>query len=151
MAGNRTAYLTGPAELVAEAQKIGTHTAYHAPTAGQLAAVRALAEGADWVAYARESYRAVGDESARRLGQRAPEGGQFHFLDLRAHLDERGIWGFLSDCVEDGVAMAPGPSFGAAYAGWARICFTAAHPDEVLKAVDRLARRLGTLQGSGTS
>jgi len=115
MAGNRTAYLTGPAELVAQAQKIGTHTAYHAPTAGQLAAIRALAQGADWVAEARESYREVGDETARRLGHPTPEGGQFHFLDLRDSLDERGIWGFLGDCVDDGVALAPGPSFGQSY------------------------------------
>ena len=34
MAGNRTGYLVAPAEAVAQCQKIGTHTFYHAPTAG---------------------------------------------------------------------------------------------------------------------
>jgi hypothetical protein len=33
-------------------------------------------------------YREVGDETARRLGIPEPEGGQFHFLDVRSHLDE---------------------------------------------------------------
>ena len=143
MAGNRTGYLVGPRDVIAEAHKVGTHTAYHAPTAGQLAALRALEGGRGWVEQARECYREVGDETARRLGIPAPEGGQFHFLDVRPHLDERGIWGFLSDCVDDGVSLAPGPSCGRDYEGWVRLCFTAAPPDEVLAAADRLALRLG--------
>ena len=142
MAGNRTGYLVGPPAVIAEAQKIGTHTSYHAPTPGQLAALRALEGGADWVAHAKQQYQAVGDDTARRLGIPLPEGGQFHFLDVRAHLDARGIRGFLADCVEDGVALAPGPSCGRDYEGWARLCFTAAPPDAVRAAVDRLAVRL---------
>ena len=35
MAGNRVGYLVGPPDLIAHARKIGTHTAYAAPTAGQ--------------------------------------------------------------------------------------------------------------------
>jgi len=147
MAGNRTGYLVGPPEAVAAAQKISTHTFYAAPTAGQVAGQRALREGAAWVASAREAYRAVGDDVARALGLPPPEGSTFLFLDVRAHLDERGVWGFLERCLADGVALAPGPSCGSDYATWVRLCYTAAPPDAVRSAVARLAARLGLVAG----
>ncbi len=142
MAGNRVGYLVGPADAVAGARKISTHTFYAAPTAGQLAALRALRDGAAWVARARETYRAAGDATAAALGVPAPEGGTFLFLDVRDQLDARGIWGFLADCVEDGVALAPGPSCGKDYEGWVRLCFSAAPPEDVARATAALARRL---------
>ena len=142
MAGNRIGYLVGPADAVTQALKIGTHTFYHAPTSGQLAAIRALHDGEGWVAEARRQYREVGDATARLLGVRKPEGSQFHFVDVRAALDERGLWGFLEDCVEDRVALAPGPSCGRDYEGWVRVCYTSAPPEAVMAAVARVARRL---------
>ena len=142
MAGNRVGYLVDPAEAVAGARKVSTHTFYAAPTAGQLAALRALRDGASWLAEARETYRAAGDATAAALGLPAPEGGTFLFLDVGARLDARGIWGFLADCVEDGVALAPGPSCGRDYADWVRLCFTAAPPADGARAAEALARRL---------
>jgi N-succinyldiaminopimelate aminotransferase len=142
MAGYRTGYLVGPPDAVAAAQKISTHTFYAAPTAGQVAGLRALRDGAAWVAAARESYRAVGDEVARTLGVAPPEGSTFLFLDVSERLDERGVWGFLEDCVADGVALAPGPSCGEGYGGWVRLCYTSAPPDAVRGAAERLAKRL---------
>ena len=143
MAGNRTGYLVGPPEAVAAAQKISTHTFYAAPTAGQVAGLRALREGAPWIERARASYREVGDAAARALGCAPPEGSTFLFLDVAARLDERGVFGFLEDCLADGVALTPGPSCGSDYASWVRLCYTAAPPDAVLGAVARLAARLG--------
>jgi N-succinyldiaminopimelate aminotransferase len=142
MAGNRTGYLVGPPEAVAAARKVATHTFYHAPTAGQVAALRALGEGAAWVERARACYREVGDLTAAELGVAPPEGSTFLFVDAAPRLDERGIWGFLEDCLEDGVALAPGPSCGAEYGSFVRLCYTAAPPDDVARAVRALARRL---------
>jgi len=142
MAGNRTGYLVGPAAAIGEAHKISTHIFYHAPTAGQIAALQALRDGADWVRHARSAYREVGDASAEALAVPRPEGSTFHFVDVRAALDERGLNGFLEDCVDAGVALAPGPSCGDDYDGWVRLCYTAASPDRVLAAVRRVARRL---------
>lgn len=142
MAGHRTGYLVGPPEAVSQALKISTHTFYAAPTAGQQAGLRALEAGADWVERARASYRDVGERVAAELGVPAPEGGAFIFVDVSARLDARGIWGFLEDCLDDGIALAPGPSCGEAYTGWVRLCFTAAPPDAVLEAARKLAKRL---------
>jgi N-succinyldiaminopimelate aminotransferase len=147
MAGNRVGYLVGPPAAVAQAHKIGTHTYYSAPTAGQLAALRALRDGGAWVERARESYRGVAHEVARLLGLPPPEGSTFLFHDARAKLDDRGMAGLLEDLVSDGVALAPGASCGSDYAGFARLCYTAAPPDEVLAAAARIAARLATRAG----
>jgi N-succinyldiaminopimelate aminotransferase len=64
MAGNRVGYLVGPRELIDQARKIGTHTYYSAPTAAQVAAVRALHGGAEWQQSARQSYREGGTQAA---------------------------------------------------------------------------------------
>ena len=61
---------------------------------------------------------------------------------MRERLDERGIDGFLADCLDDGVALAPGRSCGVDYEGWVRLCYTSAPPDEVQKAVQGLAGRI---------
>lgn len=143
MAGNRTGYVVGPAAAVAAARKVSTHTFYAAPTAGQLAGLAALRDGAAWLAETRQAYRETAEATAATLGVAAPAGGTFLFLDVAARLDERGIWGFLSDCVDDGVALAPGPSCGADYASWVRLCFTAAPPADVAGAAECLAARLG--------
>lgn len=142
MAGNRVGYLVAPPELVAEADKIGTHTYYCAPAAGQQAALRALRDGDAWVERARSLYREAGETAAEALGLPPPEGATFLFVDVSPRLDERGIAGFLDDCMDDGFAVSPGASSGSDYEQWVRLCYTSAPPDEVKRAVERLARRL---------
>jgi len=143
MAGNRCGYVIGPKSAIAELEKVSIHTYYSAPNAAQLAARRVLGERGDaWIAAARESYRAVGDRTAAKLGIPPPESSMFLFFDVAARLDERGLQGFLEDCADRGLFLAPGPSFGP-YPTHVRLCFTAAPPDVVERGVDVLAGLLG--------
>jgi len=142
-AGTRVGYLTGPAEIVAQAHKVGVHSVYHASKPGQQAALHALQKGAAWIASARASYREAGADAAEVLDLPRPEGSCFLFLDVRPQLDERGLLGFLEDCLEDGVVLSPGASSGSDYEGWVRLCYTAVPPDQAATAVRLLARRLG--------
>jgi aspartate/methionine/tyrosine aminotransferase len=142
MAGNRAGYLVGPAELIAEAHKVSVHSAYHAPTAAQLAGLRALEGGADWVANARAAYAKAGVEVAAALGLPPPAGGCFLFANAAHRLGERGLQGFLEDAFAEGVVVAPGSSAGEAYGSWIRLCFTVVPPDQALEAARRLARLL---------
>jgi N-succinyldiaminopimelate aminotransferase len=148
MAGNRVGYLVGPPALVAQAHKIGVHSAYHAPTAGQLAALAALRGGATWLAGVREAYRRAGEDAAAVLGVPPPQGSCFLFLDVRPVLRGRPTLAFLEECLEDGLVLAPGASSGEAYEGWVRLCYTSAPPERVAEAVRRLARRLGSAAAS---
>jgi len=142
MAGNRTGYLVGPPDAIAQAEKIATHSFYSAPTAGQVAGLRAIRDGQAWIDRARKSYRSAGVAAAAELGLPAPQGSTFLFVDAATALDERGLEGFLADCLEDGVAVAPGASCGRNYASWLRLCYTSAPPAEVGVAISKLAKRL---------
>jgi aspartate/methionine/tyrosine aminotransferase len=142
MAGNRAGYLVGPEALIAEAHKVSVHSAYHAPTAAQLAGLRALERGAAWVANARAQYANAGAEAAAALGLPAPEGGCFLFANAAHRLDARGLQGFLEDALAEGVVVAPGSSAGADYGSWVRLCFTVVPPDLAVEAARRLARLL---------
>ena len=143
MAGNRCGYVVGPAEAMAELRKISLHSFYSTPTASQIAAVKVLGgPGEAWIAHAREEYKVVGDRVAARLGLEAPKGSTFLFLDVADHLDERGLGGFLERCVDHGLFLAPGPSFGP-YPTHVRLCFTASPPDVVERGVEILAKLLG--------
>lgn len=143
MAGYRVGYLVGPPEVVAEVHKLHVHSTYSAPTPSQLAALRALRDGDAWLAETRHFYQRAGDDAAGVLGVPPPDGSTFLFLDVADRLDERGMLGFLEDVFEDGVVLAPGASAGSDYAGWVRLCFTAAPPEQVAGAVRLLAKRLG--------
>ena len=143
MAGNRCGHIAGPASAMPELRKIGLHSFYSTPTASQIAALRVLqGRGEAWVAEARQCYRQAGEQAAARLGIAPPQGSTFLFLDVADRLDERGLGGFLEDCVERGLFVAPGPSFGP-YPTHVRLCFTAAPPDVVARGVEVLAAVLG--------
>ncbi len=143
MAGNRCGYVVGPAEAVAQLRKVGLHSFYSTPTAAQIAALRVMnGLGDAWIARAREQYRETGRRVAERLGLEAPLGSTFLFFDVAGHLDETGLAGFLEHCVDRGLFLAPGPSFGP-YPTHVRLCFTAAPPDVVERGVEALAPLIG--------
>jgi aspartate/methionine/tyrosine aminotransferase len=139
MAGNRCGYVVGPRAVMGELRKVVTHSFYSTPTASQLAALRALAGPGDaWAAAARDQYAATGARVAARLGVESPAGSTFLFLDVADRLDARGLDGFLEDCADRGLFLAPGPSFGP-YPTHVRLCFTASPPDVVERGVEVLA------------
>lgn len=139
MAGNRCGYVVGPRQFMRELRKVSTHTFYSTPTASQIAAARALdGRGDAWVETARPRYRQMGEDAAARLGIEPPEGSQFLWIDVGHRLDDRGLLGFLEDCVQEGLLVAPGPSFGP-YPDHIRVCYTSAAPEIVQRGVDVLA------------
>ncbi|MEC9391087.1 MAG: pyridoxal phosphate-dependent aminotransferase [Myxococcota bacterium] len=144
MAGNRVGYAVGPTSAaMASLRKATVHHFYSATTAAQLAAARVLHAGDAWLERAVAAYRTAGYAAADRLGVERPQGGTFLFVDASASLDERGLQGFLEDCIDRGLILAPGTSCGAAFPGHVRVCFTSAPPDVVRRGVDVLASLLG--------
>jgi aspartate/methionine/tyrosine aminotransferase len=144
MAGNRCGYIVGPnAEVMRSVRKGTVHHFYSACTASQLAATAVLRGGADWLSQAVESYRRTGFAAADRLGVQRPDGGTFLFIDVGSHMDERGLHGFLIDCIDRGLILAPGSSCGTDYDHHVRVCFTSAPPDVVARGVEVLAGLIG--------
>jgi aspartate/methionine/tyrosine aminotransferase len=140
MAGNRCGYLVGPDKAqMTTLRRASTHHFFCAPHASQLAAIEVLNNGDAWLSEAKAHYRKAGDAAADALGVARPEGGTFLFLDVAEHLDERGLHGFLLDCIERGLILAPGSSCGESYGTHVRVCFTSAPPDVVGRGIAVLA------------
>jgi N-succinyldiaminopimelate aminotransferase len=141
LAGSRCGYLIGPdAPTMAEVRKSLIHAFYSAPRASQLSALAALEHGDAWLKMASEQYQAAGERAAKTLGLPPPEGGTFLFFNVADCLDERGINGFLFDCLEENLILAPGASFGPShYHTFIRLCFTSAPPAVVQRGVEKLA------------
>ncbi len=142
MAGNRCGYAIGPGDTMSHVRKVSTHTFYSTPTAAQIAARRAYAGPGDtWAAAACAKYAELGVAAAARLGVEPPEGSTFLFLDVAEFLDGEDLMGFLSRCVDRGILLAPGPSFGP-YPTHVRLCYTAASPEVTERGIGSLARLL---------
>jgi N-succinyldiaminopimelate aminotransferase len=104
--------------------------------------VRALEGAGDaWAAAACDQYAATGRAAAERLGVPAPEGSTFLFFDVSKHLDHRGLGPLLEACVERGLLVAPGSSFGP-YPSHIRLCYTAVEPARAMRGVEVLAQVL---------
>ena len=144
MAGNRCGFVIGPEDVMGYAQKISTHSFYSTPTASQMAAHAALTtqSASDWVQAARAKYAELGRWAAGRMGVPAPKGGTFLFMDIADSLDERGLVPFLEQCVDRGLLVGPGPSFGP-YPTHIRLCFTSIEPERMKEGVNLLAELLG--------
>lgn len=140
MAGNRCGYILGPsAEMMSSVRKATVHHYYSACTGSQLAAAAVLKGGSSWLETAVNHYRQAGYSAADTLGLERPQGGTFLFIDVSAVLDERGLQGFMIDCIDRGLILAPGDSCGSDYGSFVRLCFTSAAPDVVARGVDVLA------------
>ncbi|MEE2777696.1 MAG: pyridoxal phosphate-dependent aminotransferase [Acidobacteriota bacterium] len=144
MAGNRCGWVEGPDRFMDELRKVGTHSFYAAPTSAQLAACALLEspEADAWITSTRALYKELGDEAAESLGVDPPDGSTFLFFDTSDYQDDRGLAGFLDDCADRGIFLAPGPSFGA-YPTYARMCFTAAPPDVTRRGIATMRELLG--------
>ena len=139
--GLRVGYVVlpeGTGELV---RKLSLHTLYSVATPPQHVALRALDVAPEALAARRARARSARDLVHARLSvpHTRVEGGLYTFLDLR-DLDAAA---FAERAVVAGVSVAPGEAFGAAYGGWARLCFTAVDESLLPVAIDRLNAAYG--------
>jgi aspartate/methionine/tyrosine aminotransferase len=143
LAGARVGYVVGPAEVVAAALRISTHTVFNVPLLMQRAAAAALQAGPRWTERALLIYRHSLDASVEALkGTKIrfspAEGGAYLFLDFTEVLEEKSLTALLQRAIERGVLIAPGEAFGQSYAKWGRLCFTAVPLPQVLEGISRL-------------
>lgn len=141
MTGARIGWLVAPAHSVARLTDLALATTYGLPGFIQDAAVHALSDYAAHEAEVAARYRRRRDVAVAALGNGAalraipPQGGMYLMLDVRATgLDGVGFARRLLE--EEGIALMPGESFGAAGAGHVRIALTV--PEEAL--ADAVAR-----------
>lgn len=145
LAGARVAYLHGPPEALEAIAGLQTFATYCAPRPLQIAARNVLveAEGEAFVERARTAYQGAAERTARALRQAAPAAGTFVFFDTRRFRREgESAQALLERAARAGVVLTPGAATGAAFADWARLCFTSVAPDALERALAALERVL---------
>lgn len=145
MTGMRVGYVAVPSTIRETAAKLQEPLIACANVPAQYAAVAALEGPQDGVAEARRVYRERRDLATALLdeagvGYLRPSGAFYLWMDVssRSGGDVR-RWAF--DLLErDGVALAPGVTFGPAGEGWARISLATA-TDDLLEGLRRIVAR----------
>ena len=144
LAGARVGFLVASERVVSVARRVATHTVFNVPVAAQRVALAALESGDAWVGEARAAYRQARDVTLQALegtGARsfAPHGGSYVFVDFAPVLRGRPLRALLERAIDAGVLLAPGDGCGEAYAGWARLCFTAVPVSRLVEGLARLS------------
>jgi aspartate/methionine/tyrosine aminotransferase len=154
LAGLRVGFAVANATLVAAARRLATHDIFNVPLISQVAAMRALEHGGDWLKNARSSYaetraRAIITINAAGIPHYSGPGGTYLWLDLASTVRDNSITPFLLELLSSGVLLAPGSACDAwptgapigecvRYHHFARLCFTAVPPAELDSALQRL-------------
>jgi aspartate/methionine/tyrosine aminotransferase len=142
MAGLRLGYLAAPTGVIAALNPGQVGVGYEPNRPAQTAGLRALARREAIVSRLRGAYQEGLRAALANLAlpHLPPRGSYYLFLDLR----ER--WAGLSEekklerMLAAGVSVSPAEHFGAAYDGWARLCFTAEPPERIAEAARRANR-----------
>jgi aminotransferase len=149
MTGWRLGYIAAPAEITKQMLKIHQYAIMCAPTVSQYAAVEAMLNGDDDVAYMTEEYnrrRRYLVNGLRKMGIPCfePEGAFYVYPNI-------GAFGLTSEefCTrlldEEGVAIVPGTAFGDCGEGFARISY-AYSVKHITEALIRMEKFVGKLK-----
>jgi aspartate/methionine/tyrosine aminotransferase len=149
LAGARVGAVIGPEAIIAAARRISVHSVFNVPVVSQHAALRAL-DANDWMDEARAEYLAARDLAASALRSEGidfhlAEGGVYHFCDFSRKLGDRPVSVLLERAITNGVMLAPGAAFGAAYDRCARLCYTSVPHEALERGLDGLLRAVRTL------
>ena len=148
MTGWRMGYTLAPREITTQMYKVHQYAIMCAPTASQYAAIEAMQNGDEDVAYMREEYdrrRKLIVKGLRDIGIPCfePEGAFYVFPEI-------GKFGLSSEdfCTrllyENNVAIVPGTAFGACGEGFARIsyAYSVRHITTALEKMEEFVKKL---------
>lgn len=149
LAGARVGAVIGPDAIIAAARRISVHSVFNVPVVSQHAALKAL-EANEWMDEARAEYLAARDLAAAALRSadidfHVAEGGVYHFCDFSRQLGDRSVSVLLERAIQNGVMLAPGAAFGAAYERCARVCYTSVAREPLERGLDGLIRAVRSL------
>jgi aspartate/methionine/tyrosine aminotransferase len=151
LAGARIGYVASSKEVVAAARRVSVHTVFNVPIASQRAARAALHTGAEFLGTALNAYAAAREETCAALTRmegvrfHRPDGATYVFCDFSERLGGKELSFFLERCVEQGVLLAPGESFGESFRTHARICFSSVGRHDLAEGLAALGRALSEL------
>ncbi len=147
LAGTRVGLVVAPQEVIAAARRVSTHTVFNVPEHEQRVVLASLEEIEPWQVGARKHYREARDAACAalalaRIPHAVPQGGTYVFANLSKTHSPRELSAALARAVDEGVMLAPGEGFGAAFGSFTRICFTSEPIDRVVRGIQQFAKVL---------
>lgn len=143
-AGLRLGYVAAGAEVVRTINKVMVHQLYSPSTLAQQMMVEPVRTRGEWAGRFVAEYATTRDRVAEALRADAPlpDGAYYFFFPVDAYLGGRTFDALVDACLDAGVSVARGGSFGDGFEHYLRICFAGEPPDRVLEGVGRLNRVL---------
>lgn len=143
-AGIRLGYIAAEETLIKYLNKILVHQIYSPSTLAQQMLVEPVKTRHQWLPAVRKHCQELRDLFVENLKIpfHKPEGGAFIFFDSEPFLKNRDYWELIETCLDGGVSVAPGDSFGKDFTKYIRLCFTGENPDRLALGIERLNKIL---------
>lgn len=148
LAGIRIGFLCGDPSWLETARRVTTHSVYNVPVNSQVAALRAIETGDEWVEEVREKYRLGAELVASQLDADflPAQGGGYIFADLSADLGARSTLTWLAELLHEGVSLSPGIAFGDDFERFVRVCYMSVPLPELERALGIINRSLARIR-----
>ena len=146
-AGLRLGWVVGSEEAIRNLNKIMVHQIYSPSTVAQYLMVEPVRTRAQWLPRVRKHYQELRDLFVDKLqvAFSRPEGTYFIFFPTEKYLNGRTYEELVEACLDLGVSVAPGDSFGRDFKTWLRLCFTGEPPEKLEIGIERLNRVFGSV------
>ncbi len=143
-AGIRLGYAVGTESAIKALNKMMVHQLYSPSTIAQQMMVEPVASREQWLPAVRKQYQGLRDICVDNLkiDFPQPEGTYFIFFNAYDYLRGRDYWQLIDACLEAGVSVAPGDSFGQDFGDYIRLCFTGESPERLRLGIERLNQLL---------
>lgn len=142
-AGLRLGYVVTNEAVAKNLNKIMVHQLYSPSTLAQQMMVEPVKTRRQWLPAVREHYQELRDLFVEKLNIDfyKPEGTYFVFFPAEKYLPKgQDYWQLIEACLDNGVSVAPGDSFGKNFTKWIRLCFTGESPERLTMGIQRLNR-----------
>lgn len=144
-AGLRLGYVVASEDVVATLNKMMVHQLYSPSTLAQQMMVEPVKTRRQWLPSVRNHYQMLRDLAVDiiEIDLHTPDAGYFIFFPADKYLRGRNYWDVIEMCLENGVSIAPGDSFGKDFSHYIRLCFTGEPEERLCVGLARLNDILG--------
>lgn len=141
-AGLRLGYVVAAEPVIKNLNKIMVHELYSPSTLAQYMMVEPVKTRHCWLPTVQQTYQNLRNLVVQHLKIDfwKPEGTYFVFFPANKYLRQRTYWQLIEACLDNGVSVAPGDSFGKDFTEYIRLCFTGEPKDRLVEGIRRLNR-----------
>ena len=139
-AGLRLGFVAASEQAVKNLNKMMVHQLYSPSTLAQQMMVEPVKTRKQWLPGVLNHFQELRDLFVEKLNIDfpKPEATYFIFFAADQYLNGRDYWQLIEACLDSGVSVAPGDSFGKDFHNYIRLCFTGESPERLGVGIERL-------------